>query len=305
MPKHAVKIPARRAGKRVRWMLEVSADVGKRTAHARTPRKHARPKRKKSPVVAPAAPITLPHVGDESARQSPFTQMPPRASDTTAAGMAVVVVVGAIVIGALALTAYPSRPVTAVAKTVQPEAVAPVHRAAPVVKETRQVSLASPVAAEPSPAARAIVEKPRPTPVSSKIVWPPASLRSSPPAVAATATGAGSPETAAAERVADASTVAAQPDAVSQAVTTMTGCLEATVDGDEFRLTDTEGADAPKARSWRSGFLKKRAAPIELAEVSDRAGLRKYVGHRVVATGFLAGRELRVRSFQSAGTSCE
>ena len=95
------------------------------------------------------------------------------------------------------------------------------------------------------------------------------------------------------------------PDAGNQATTTLSGCLEATVDGDEFRLTDIESADAPKARSWRSGFLKKRSTPVELVEPSDPAGLRKFVGRRVVATGLLAGRELRVRSFQSTGTSCE
>ena len=91
---------------------------------------------------------------------------------------------------------------------------------------------------------------------------------------------------------------------VSQTVVTMRGCLEITVDQDQFRLTDTEGADTPQARSWRSGFLKKRSAPVDLVELSDPVGLRKYVGHRVVATGVLTGRELRVRSLQAAGTSC-
>jgi hypothetical protein len=91
---------------------------------------------------------------------------------------------------------------------------------------------------------------------------------------------------------------------VSPAIT-MSGCLEATVSGDQFRLTDIESADAPKARSWRSGFLKKRSAPVDLVELSDPVGLRKYVGRRMVATGELSGRELRVRSLQSAGTSCK
>jgi hypothetical protein len=84
----------------------------------------------------------------------------------------------------------------------------------------------------------------------------------------------------------------------------MTGCLETAVDGDQFRLTDIEGADTPKARSWRSGFLKKRSAPVDLVDFSDPVGLRKFVGRRVVATGLLAGRELRVHSLQAAGTSC-
>ena len=41
---------------------------------------------------------------------------------------------------------------------------------------------------------------------------------------------------------------------------TITGCLEVSTSGDTFRLTDTEGVDAPKSRSWRSGFFKKRGA---------------------------------------------
>jgi hypothetical protein len=85
---------------------------------------------------------------------------------------------------------------------------------------------------------------------------------------------------------------------------TITGCLETTVDEDRFRLVDTEGVDAPKARSWRSGFLAKRSAPVELVDVSDALGVRKYVGRRVVATGLLTSRELRVHSLQSLGSSC-
>ena len=78
-----------------------------------------------------------------------------------------------------------------------------------------------------------------------------------------------------------------------------------TVDGEQFRLTETEGADAPKARGWRSGFLTKRSAPVQLAELSDPAGLRQYVGLRVAVTGLLTDRKLRVRSLQAAGTSCD
>jgi hypothetical protein len=96
----------------------------------------------------------------------------------------------------------------------------------------------------------------------------------------------------------------AMPDALSQATVTITGCLETSIDEDQFRLTDTEGADAPKARSWRSGFLKKHTEPVALVNVSKPLGLRKYVGRRVVAMGLLTNRELHVRSVQPAGTSC-
>jgi hypothetical protein len=93
-------------------------------------------------------------------------------------------------------------------------------------------------------------------------------------------------------------------DHASQAPVTITGCLEVTADGDQFRLTDTEGDGAPKARGWRSGFLRKRPAAVELSELRDPAAARRYVGHRVAATGVLASRALRVRSLQSAGSVC-
>ena len=77
------------------------------------------------------------------------------------------------------------------------------------------------------------------------------------------------------------------------------------VDADQFRLTETEGAAAPKARSWRSGFLKKGSTPVELVEISDPLALRQHVGQRVVASGVLSGRDLRLRSFQPAGAPCD
>ena len=82
---------------------------------------------------------------------------------------------------------------------------------------------------------------------------------------------------------------------------TITGCLEVSTDGDTFRLNDVEGADAPKSRSWRTGFFKKRPAPVVLAEPVDRQALTANVGHRVAATGQLASRELKVSSLRVVG----
>jgi hypothetical protein len=205
--------------------------------------------------------------------------------------MVFVAVVGAIVVGALALTAYPALHVGSVVEKAPPRAVAPpVHAVAP------------PVA--PATVSRTSVEEPEETPVKSTkrsptvpFRWPPPGMKSDSARTEIDALG----------RTVDAPAVASTttPDVGSQPVTTISGCLEATVDGGEFRLTEIDSDDAPKARSWRSGFLKKRSAPVDLVEVSDRTGLRKYVGHRVTASGVLTGRELRVRSIQSAGTSCE
>ena len=91
----------------------------------------------------------------------------------------------------------------------------------------------------------------------------------------------------------------------NQTPVTITGCLETTVEETEFRLTDTQGADVPKARSWKTGFLKKSATPISLVGFSDTTGLKKLVGHRVSATGTLAsGGELHLRSYKPTGASC-
>jgi hypothetical protein len=94
------------------------------------------------------------------------------------------------------------------------------------------------------------------------------------------------------------------PEPSSPAVT-LTGCLEGTSDGDQFRLTDTEGTNAPKARGWRSGFLKKRAAAVDLVNVRDTSALRRLVGYRVVTTGLLDSRKLSVGSIASAGVMCD
>ncbi len=68
---------------------------------------------------------------------------------------------------------------------------------------------------------------------------------------------------------------------------TITGCLEMSVDETEFRLTDTEGVEAPKSRSWRTGFLKKHSSSIALVEMADAHALQAQVGKRVAATGVL------------------
>jgi hypothetical protein len=226
--------------------------------------------------------------------------MSPSASKTTTPEMVFVAVVGAMVAGALALTAYPSLRGGSVAQPAQPRSVSqPVHADVP------ERSAPAVTAAAPTGRPRTIVEKDEEAPAKSTrssssvpFRWPPPGMKSDTGAARANS------ETDALGRTLDGPAVAATtPDDASQG-TTLSGCLESTVDGAEFRLTDTDGTDAPKARSWRSGFLKKRSAPVELVELTDPAGLRKYVGHRVVATGLLADGKLRVRSFQAAGASC-
>jgi hypothetical protein len=95
----------------------------------------------------------------------------------------------------------------------------------------------------------------------------------------------------------------AEANASSQV--TITGCLEPGATKDRFRLTDTEGADAPKARSWRSGFLKKHSTAVDLVAAADPSALQKQVGKRVAVTGVHTNRDLKVGSVRVISPSCD
>jgi hypothetical protein len=84
---------------------------------------------------------------------------------------------------------------------------------------------------------------------------------------------------------------------------TITGCLER--DDDTFWLEDTAGAGAPKSRSWRSGFLRKRPSRIALVDAQKTLKLPGYVGDRVAATGTLMNREMHARSLRRVAESCD
>jgi hypothetical protein len=58
---------------------------------------------------------------------------------------------------------------------------------------------------------------------------------------------------------------------VTPASVTITGCLERS--DATYRLKDTSGAGAPKTRSWKSGFLKKNTATIEIVDPAKRLNL--------------------------------
>jgi hypothetical protein len=88
-----------------------------------------------------------------------------------------------------------------------------------------------------------------------------------------------------------------------EAHVTITGCLERA--DEAFRLKDTSGADAPKARNWRWGFLKKGPATVQVVDGSKTVRLRDHIGQRVTVTGMLVDREMQVRSLQPVSASCE
>lgn len=95
---------------------------------------------------------------------------------------------------------------------------------------------------------------------------------------------------------------ASQPQATTGSAVTIVGCVERDAEG--LRLVETSGEAAPRARSWKSGFLRKRSAPIDLVGVPKSLKLPAYVGQRVSVTGTLEDRELQVRSVKRVAASC-
>ena len=155
--------------------------------------------------------------------------------------------------------------------TIEAAAEAPAPVAAP--KKTRTTRKAAARPAQPKPAAR--------------------------PA-AATAAASEAP----AVRLAPADPAPAVVETASAAAyTTITGCLE--VDDDQYRLKDTDGENAPRARSWKSGFLKKGSAKVDVVDSANRLRLHNHVGQRVAVTGTLFDRELQARSVQRVSSSCD
>jgi len=84
---------------------------------------------------------------------------------------------------------------------------------------------------------------------------------------------------------------------------TITGCLER--EDAAYRLKDTSGDSAPQKRSWKSGFLRKGSAAVDLYDTSNRVKLPSHVGERVSVTGELVNREMYVRSIQRVSASCK
>jgi hypothetical protein len=91
--------------------------------------------------------------------------------------------------------------------------------------------------------------------------------------------------------------------AVQGEAATIVGCLER--DDETFRLKDVEGEDAPKSRSWKSGFLRRSNARVDVVDAGNRMRLASHVGHRVSVTGMLAEREIDARSLKMVADTCE
>jgi len=83
---------------------------------------------------------------------------------------------------------------------------------------------------------------------------------------------------------------------------TIEGCL--VQDDQAFRLKNTSGEDAPKGRSWKSGFLHKGSKTIEVVDARHRMNLASHVGERVSVSGMLDDRELAGTSLKRVAETC-
>jgi hypothetical protein len=123
------------------------------------------------------------------------------------------------------------------------------------------------------------------------------------PSTAAATSGAVIADTAPASApVTESRTVAMKQDEEPIA-TTVSGCLEE--DNGMFRLKDTDGEHAPKSRSWKSGFIKKGSAKLDVFDAGNRFKLMSHVGYRVSVSGNLVDREMHARSVRVTSERCD
>jgi hypothetical protein len=67
---------------------------------------------------------------------------------------------------------------------------------------------------------------------------------------------------------------------------TVSGCVRS-AERNTFLLTKVEGADAPRARGWKTGYLLKRPSNVGLVSGTSAVRLRDHVGRRISVTGTL------------------
>ena len=148
------------------------------------------------------------------------------------------------------------------------------------VADAAEAATAKVPAPAPIPETKPVVASIVETAVATEVVSAP------PPAVIATTDAAAAPTN---------TPIAATTTA------TISGCL--TFDDGGYRLKDAAGTEAPQSRSWKSGFLRKRSATLDVVDAGS-LGLPNYVGQRVEVTGHLLDREMQARSLHRLAASC-
>ena len=248
---------------------------------------------------------SIPETAEQPASMPTSVAPPPAPVRRTIRPQMITAAIVALLVVVIALSLRPTSQLTAAPADAQPEELVPSSDIEPVSQP-----LETTPAAEPDVAANVVA--PRANDSSQKAP----TLRPKKNRIAESAAGPREAVTAIAEALgAEDPTIApvasesisAEPAPVSPAVVgfgavTINGCLEASKD--QFRLTDTEGVDAPRSRGWRTGFLRKRSTAVALVEPPDPGALHAQVGQRVAATGVLTDRELRVTSVRPIGDRC-
>lgn len=83
---------------------------------------------------------------------------------------------------------------------------------------------------------------------------------------------------------------------------TYVGCLRAD-HGQKFVLTDIGGKNPPKARSWKTAFIGKRAVDVEVVGTKGMK-LKDHVNHTVQITGHKNGNHVNAESLKMVGATC-
>jgi len=84
---------------------------------------------------------------------------------------------------------------------------------------------------------------------------------------------------------------------------TLTGCLRA--DDGKYMLTDLKGEQAPKARSWKTGWITKSTKDVEVVSTATGPKLKDHVNHEVSVTGARTGDDhVQARSIKHLAPSC-
>ena len=246
----------------------------KASARPRVAGKSARPARSRKP----------------SGLDSPFA--------TGAIALVVICVVGVVMLVAARDTSEPADatlPSTIVEQPAPEAKVATPTKAAPTFSKAAPANTAVPKAVDaPSGKAAPTLAKAAPanTPVPKAV--------DAPPDKAAATLATVAPANAPVPKAVDAPP--ATPSATVSPIVTFTGCLDRA--GEGLRLKDTSGENAPKSRSWKSGFLKKGSAPIAVVDATSAREVPDHVGQRVSVTGVLTDRNMRVFSLRRLAASC-
>jgi len=200
-------------------------------------------------------------------------------------------------VGVLIAASRPSRPAGVAATDAQHQATPRVEAVSPQYADTTPDKTDATARRD---APKTVVAKALAAPAAAETHSPEATAKlASPVETRKTPAAAAAPELNAKPLPSES---AAPATVQSSSPVTITGCLE--TDEETFWLKDTSGADSPRSRSWKWGFMKKRSSNIELVDPSHALELGAYVGQRITATGMLTGREMRAHSLQPVASSC-